>query len=658
MTETGANWRQASAQALEQALESLLGRLELRLQGEGDATPEEPQEHPEPNALEQLLQRFGLTTFERDLLLLCAGFELDRRFGDLIGRLQKPHSGDLRFVEPPRRTPDFSLALSILDDGHWSALAPHSVLRRARLIEIEATGPLASRSITIEEVVLHYLTGLTQLDERLLPFLRPVSPPSLLTTGQEQTINRAVAAWSQATTSRPPAIQLLGLDEATRRGLAAATCFQAGLTPFVLDLDALPQAAVEREPLLDLWARDAILGDLALVVELDDLETHSTALKTTRRLVERLPGCVILSGDAVLGATDRSLARVEAAPATQAEQHGLWTAALGPAALSLNGQLDRLVQQFTLTPSAIREITDEAHGETHGGTLGGEPDAGELWRACRRHARGGLDDLAQRIPAAASWDHLVLPEPQLKVLRQVATHVRQRARVYEDWGFANRSPRGLGISALFAGTSGTGKTMAAEVLAGELELDLYRIDLSATVSKYIGETEKNLRRIFDAAEASGAILLFDEADALFGKRSEVKDSHDRYANLEISYLLQRIEAYRGLAILTTNLQRNLDDAFVRRLRFILQFPHPGSAERAAIWQRIFPPQTPIDSLDTSKLARLSVTGGHIKSIALHAAVLAADDNTGVTMRHVLQAAHAEYAKLGKSLSDGEVKGWI
>ena len=188
--------------------------------------------------------------------------------------------------------------------------------------------------------------------------------------------------------------------------------------------------------------------------------------------------------------------------------------------------------------------------------------------------RTRLDDLAQRIDPAAGWDDLVLPALQLEAIRRVAQHVRHRATVYDAWGFAARSARGLGISALFAGASGTGKTMAAEVLAAELRLDLYRIDLRRVVSKYIGETEKNLRRVFDAAEDSGAILLFDEADALFGKRSEVKDSHDRYANIEVSYLLQRMEAYRGLAILTTNLKSALDPAFLRRIRFVVAVPLP------------------------------------------------------------------------------------
>jgi SpoVK/Ycf46/Vps4 family AAA+-type ATPase len=280
-----------------------------------------------------------------------------------------------------------------------------------------------------------------------------------------------------------------------------------------------------------------------------------------------------------------------------------------------------------------------------------------LWQACRNQARPRLDDLAQRIRSVATWDDLVLPAASRATLREIAVQVRQRATVYGRWGFGERSNRGLGISVLFAGASGTGKTMAAEVLANELALDLHRIDLSQVVSKYIGETEKNLRRVFDAAEEGGTILLFDEADAIFGKRSEVKDSHDRYANIEVSYLLQRMEAYRGLAILTTNMKTALDAAFLRRLRFTVDFPFPDPEARTDIWQRIFPPQTPTLGLDASKLAQLNMTGGNIRNMALAAAFLAADDGSPVTMAHIRRAAVSEYRKVERVLSDQELRGW-
>jgi SpoVK/Ycf46/Vps4 family AAA+-type ATPase len=243
------------------------------------------------------------------------------------------------------------------------------------------------------------------------------------------------------------------------------------------------------------------------------------------------------------------------------------------------------------------------------------------------------------------------------MLREISSHVKHRAKVYENWGFGATSRRGLGISSMFAGSSGTGKTMAAEVLANVLHLDLYRIDLSSVISKYIGETEKNLRRVFDAAEDGGAILFFDEADALFGKRSEVKDSHDRYANIEINYLLQRMESYRGLAVLATNMRSALDPAFLRRIRFVVNFPFPDFGYREQIWRRVFPATTPVESLDASLLARLVIPGGNIRNIAMNAAFRAAEEETPVRMKHLAQAARHEFVKMEKPVPETEIAPW-
>lgn len=262
-----------------------------------------------------------------------------------------------------------------------------------------------------------------------------------------------------------------------------------------------------------------------------------------------------------------------------------------------------------------------------------------------------MSDLAQHIEPKAKMEDLVLPEREKQLIKEIAIQVRQRDRVYREWGWgANSGSRGLGIAALFAGESGTGKTMAAEVLANELDLDLFRIDLSMVVSKYIGETEKNLRQVFDAAEDGGAILFFDEADALFGKRSEVRDSHDRYANIEVGYLLQRMESYRGLAILTTNLKNAIDTAFVRRIRFIVNFPFPDEKSRADIWRRVFPKSTPTANLDYGRLARMNITGGSIRNIALNACFLAAEQDVHVGMDHIKQAAKSEYDKMERPLT--------
>jgi SpoVK/Ycf46/Vps4 family AAA+-type ATPase len=269
-----------------------------------------------------------------------------------------------------------------------------------------------------------------------------------------------------------------------------------------------------------------------------------------------------------------------------------------------------------------------------------------------------MEDLAQRIIPSAGWEDLVLPDLQMLALRQLASQIRHRMKVYETWGFSAKGRRGLGVSALFTGDSGVGKTLAAEVLAHDLELDLFRVDVAAVVSKYIGETSKNVKAVFDAAEEGGALLLFDEADALFGKRGEVKDSHDHYANIDISYLLQRMEAYQGLAILTTNMKTSVDRAFQRRLRFTVNFPFPDAAGRELIWRRIFPPQTPTEGLDAKKLSQLNIAGGNIRNVALNAAFLAAESKRPVTMAHIWEAARLEAQKMDRPLSEAETRGWI
>jgi SpoVK/Ycf46/Vps4 family AAA+-type ATPase len=339
---------------------------------------------------------------------------------------------------------------------------------------------------------------------------------------------------------------------------------------------------------------------------------------------------------------------------TRDEQRRVWQTLLGEATAPVNGHLGALVSQFNFTVPAIRASVQEALGSG----AEGEALARALWDAGRAQARPRLEDLAQRIVSRSTWDDLVLPEAERAMLREIAAHVAHRTTVYETWGFHALGTRGLGISALFAGASGTGKTMAAEVLADVLRLDLYRIDLSGVVSKYIGETEKNLRRVFDAAEDGGAILFFDEADALFGKRSEVKDSHDRYANIEINYLLQRMESYQGLAVLATNMKGALDPAFLRRIRFVVNFPFPDATQRAELWRRMFPPPTPTEGLDVVTLARLSIAGGNIRNIALNAAFLAAQAAEPVRMPHILRAVRSEYAKLERPLSEIETRDFV
>ena len=286
---------------------------------------------------------------------------------------------------------------------------------------------------------------------------------------------------------------------------------------------------------------------------------------------------------------------------------------------------------------------------------GGHVTMADLNAACRLQSTPKLAALAKKIEPHYVWDDIVLPADRLGQLREICDHVRFRTRVHDDWGFGRKLALGKGLSMLFAGPSGTGKTMAADIIAGELGLDLYKIDLATVVSKYIGETEKNLARIFAEAESSNAILFFDEADALFGKRSEVRDAHDRYANLEVAYLLQRMEEYEGVTILATNLRKNMDDAFVRRMHFIVEFPFPSERDRQRIWEQVWPTGLPRDpALDLDFMAqRCEIAGGNIRNVALAAAFLAAADGGVVTMEHLVHATRREYQKMGKVLGEGE-----
>jgi ATP-dependent 26S proteasome regulatory subunit len=639
-------WQEANQRYLVAALAVLREILEGKGQSAGQELEAAVSEMPSPPALETLTAAFGLSAFERNVLLASAGPELNSRFGTLCASAQ----------DDPRRTYlTFSLALAAFPDAHWSALSPSAPLRYWRLIEVGSADSLTTSPLRIDERILHYLTGVPCFDERLRGLLERLRAPAELLPSHNSLATDIASAWSgESGRSMLPMVQLCGAETASKRAVAAAACALAGLESFAISAGVLPQAASELEAFMRLWEREAVLCAAALVLDCDDIEPSDvTRENAIARLIESLRCALIVSSRGRRRRLQRPMIAFDVEKPTPSEQRAIWQRSLGAAAARLNGKLDALVAQFNLSERTI--LIAGADAARHVDT---EALADKLWDFCRAQARPRMEDLAQRIAPAATWEDLVLSEPQRQTLREVAMHVRQRFRVYESWGFASKSTRGLGISALFSGVSGTGKTMAAEVLAHDLRLDLYRIDLSQVVSKYIGETEKSLRKVFDAAEAGGAILLFDEADALFGKRSEVKDSHDRYANIEISYLLQRMEAYRGLAILATNMKSALDSAFLRRIRFVVQFPFPDSGQRAEIWRKIFPRSTPTEGLDTHKLARLNVAGGNIRNIALNAAFLAADAGEPVRMTHLLRAARAEYSKLEKALTEAETGGWV
>ncbi|WP_413199270.1 AAA family ATPase [Nostoc piscinale] len=615
-------------------------------------------------ALNNLCQIFSLTDFERYILLLCVGMELDPNWGfsctNAPGGVGKPY-------------PNFMLATLVLPQAHWNALTPDAPLRRWQLIQIAEGSGLNLSPLRIDERILHYLLGLNNLDERLQGVVKFLETQNITHVNSHQILAEQLATtWANTRKETIlPIIQLCGDEVSSKKAIASTACQLLNLNLYIMSAGAITNLRTnEINELLRLWDREAMLTNSVLLLDCEESDSSDAAKESAiARLMTNISSPLIIISHERRRFTQKPIIAIDVPKPTTAEQRIIWQNALGEVATTLNGHVDILVSHFSLSAATIHTVCTEAIGKSkltnQLPTQHSHFDFAQctalstlLWDTCRSQARSRLDELAQPIESAVTWDDLVLPEAQRQVLRDIAAHVRQRAKVYEQWGFGNKGGRGLGISALFAGASGTGKTMAAEVIANELRLDLYRIDLSQVVSKYIGETEKNLRRVFDAAEAGGAILLFDEADALFGKRSEVKDSHDRHANIEVGYLLQRMESYRGLAILTTNLKASLDQAFLRRIRFIVQFPFPDVTQRNEIWQRIFPQQTPTQDLDFSKLAKLNVSGGNIRNIALNAAFLAADAGEAVEMKYILQAAKSEYAKLERQLTDAEVKGWI
>jgi hypothetical protein len=596
---------------------------------------------PGPGAapLDALTACFSLTPFERDLVLLTAAQELESTTAARCAAA----CGD-----PERAFPTFSLALAALAEPHWSALTPIAPLRRWRIVELDDAAGLTTTRLRLDERILHFLLGSPYLDARLHGQLRRTPVPEALTPSYDLAANRLAEGWTNGAL-----VEVTGGDLRSRADLGAAAAARSGLGLYSMSAEDVPTDPAERDRLSRLWQREAILLPAALLVEAGELDRDQRAATEAFLAGAAVP--VVVSSEDPLRSERTYGARVTVPRLDDEEQLGLWVGAFEEIDLDV-GELRSLVAQFQLPPHVVRSAAATVRRRLpHEDEL----DAAQLaWRAGLDEARIGMDELGRRIEPQAGWDDLVLHERQTGVLREIVAHVRQRATVHQEWGFGATLRRGLGVTAMFAGGSGTGKTLAAEVMAKELGLDLFVIDLSQVVSKYIGETEKNLRRVFDAAERGGALLLFDEADALFGKRSEVKDSHDRYANLEVSYLLMRMEAYRGLAVLTTNMKNALDTAFLRRIRFVVDFPFPAEDERAEIWRRVLPPQAPVKDIDPSLLAQLTVAGGSIRNIALSGAFLAAEEGDRLQMRHMLAAARTEYLKLERSLTPTEVRGWV
>lgn len=604
-----------------------------------------------PATIDIAARIFGLSPLEQAILMIALAPKVDAAFEQLYGYVHDR-------ISLTHATPHLIEALLAPEADAFEvrqALLPDAPLRRFCLVQHQ---PLPGRSelgplspVTLDERMADFLRGISYLDPAVAEILDP-APPSLLADCHRPLL--APLLNTLQGDSRP-AVNLIGEPRSGRRGFAAALAAETGMTLVQLRLDRLSTELPARLAQLRRIEREAALLRLAVIVDAapaDLPELHLAGV--LEDVVERLEAfLIVLSAHPV--STDRPVRRLDIPRPDPVSRRSLWRQALGTAGAQDEAEIDALAEHFDFGSVDILKVAREAADPQGTGPEAAEPVPSRvLWQVSRRQSGFDLAELAQRIEPRNTWDDIVLPGPVTDRLKALAAQVAHRYRVYEEWGFGRRMSRGRGVSALFAGPSGTGKTLAAEVIAGDLELDLYRIDLAGVVSKYIGETEKNLRRIFDAAERSGAILFFDEADALFGKRSEVKDSHDRYANIEVAYLLQRMEEYRGLAILATNMKSHLDQAFLRRLRFVVNFPFPDSVMRRRIWEVSVPEAAPVESVDFDLLARLEISGGNIRNIVVNAAFLAAERGSGIRMQEIREAAQAEFEKIDRQLPLAEL----
>ncbi len=600
---------------------------------------------------------FGLDARERDALLIALAPDVASKYETLYSYLQDD-------VTRTRATVEFVLELLCGDDegDEHERLTARDLfdrtgpLVRHRLVSLPGRaedGPLRSRPVVVDERVVEYVLGGDDVDPELagvvsLDTARRGVRRSWLPADVRGTLDRVVGRPG----APPPMVAVAGPDGAGKRAVAESVSTAAG-TP-LLTLDAARIAADGDDDrfveVLDRTRREALFRDASLLVT--DLDARSEFERRT--VVDRLdaaPAAVVLAG-AERWRPPRPPDAHEFVGVTLSvpgyeTRRAIWTDALGDAAATVD--VAGLAAKFRLTPGVIVDAVATARTlsppDADGGA--GELTTAALYRACRELSGRRLGALASKTTPRYGWDDIVLPDSTYAALRDVTERITHRGTVYDEWGFDAKHSLGKGLVVLFTGPSGTGKTMAAEIIAREAGLDLYRIDLANVISKYIGETEKNLGEVFDAAEATDAILLFDEADALFGKRTEIRDAHDRYANVEVDYLLQRIEAHDGTVVLTTNLKQNVDDAFMRRIHAGVEFQFPTRDLRASIWRNVFPESTPLGDVDVAFLSSLEFAGGNIKNVALTAAFRAAADGGRVEMTHLVDASRREFQKTGK-----------
>jgi SpoVK/Ycf46/Vps4 family AAA+-type ATPase len=617
-------------------------------------------------ALPVLSELLGLSPVEQRAVIVCLAPELRSKYDRLYAYLQDD-------ITRKRASVDLVLQLACDTEAErWRARGlfaePAPLLRAGMLQKItDPHSPSGSSGLAeflaLDPRVCQFLLGNNNVDARLAGWTRLHQPqsaggvltPDIAAAGKVRRLAERQLK-SESANRRSLVLYLHGPAGVGKRDIARNACRHLGVPLLEIDADGLLAAGPEAEKLCRLVFRESLLQQAAVYLAGADVLQQDAARSILRSLqvaVAEYGWMVFLSGESSWPATDTFpncvFQPVDVPIPDVPTRTTMWQRSLTGLTPDTKAWATQLANAFQLTPERIRAAVDRADSSRR---MEPEPrplTLADVAAACRQLSNQELGKLAVKIEPQCGWADLVLPSEKLALLREICNQIRHHYRVYESWGFGAKHSRGTGLSVLFSGPPGTGKTLAADVLANEVGLTLYKIDLSNVVSKYIGETEKNLARIFAEAETSNSILFFDEADALFGKRTEVSNAHDRYANIETSYLLQKMEEQDGVVILATNLRHNMDEAFTRRIRFIVEFPFPEADSRMRIWETLFPPAAPVsDEIDFAYLAReFAVAGGSIKNIVLNAAFLAAANGGTIGTRQILQGTRREYEKIGK-----------